>query len=447
MLISSLIQTAVPIAGALGVGAWITPGPWHGTPAPAEEFPVAQIVAQAPAILRPAVQVLADPALTEQMLTTLKLGSPLVGFPGVQGWDYARHGLTVDLWMLGGQCFEDWNNDNIRSQMATYLGVRQVTVSSPAASWVRLQVRVHDTLAEPATLPDLVHNEVDLEAVPVGIREDGDTWRVQVLYRHILIAGAMGSGKGSVLWSIIAGLGPAIKAGLVDVLMGDPKGGMEFGRGEHRLWVDFQWTAEGIIGMLKTAEKDMQDRAARLREARVRKFVPSVEDPLILIVIDEYAALSAFATREEMQEAMRLLGLILTQGRAVGFSVMVALQDPSKETMPNRQLFPVRIGLKLDEPTQNSMIHGQGAKDRGARCHEIPDTTPGVAYVGEDGTREFVRARAYYVSDDDADAIVDAYSPADEITGPTQDYSDFDPDDLGEEIPGDGGFADPAVAA
>ncbi|MFQ6231209.1 hypothetical protein ACLML9_28835, partial [Nocardia sp. NPDC002869] len=160
---------------------------------------------------------------------------------------------------------------------------------------------------------------------------------------------------------------------------------------------------------------------------------PSIDEPLKVIIIDEYAALSAFATREQVNEGLRLLGLILTQGRAVGYSVIVALQDPSKENMPNRQLFSVRIGLRFDEPTQTTMVHGQSAKDRGARCHEIPDTTPGVAYVGQDGSNEFRRVRAFWVSDDDIDRIVDAYSPAQPDLSPKADYSGFDPDDLGDE--------------
>lgn len=435
MMVSSLLQFGIPVAGALAFGAYIVPGPWH-RPDPAGPPTAAELVAEAPTILRPAVEVFADPGRTDRMFTTLKLGHPDRGFPSFQGWNYTRHGLDIDLWALCGQTFEDWNNDHTRAQLATYLGVEQVTVTSPAPAWIRLHVRVHDTLADPAALLVWAHSDVDLEAVPVGIREDGEVWRLKILYAHVLIAGATGSGKGSVLWSIIAGLGPAIRDGLVDVLMGDPKGGMEFGRGEHRLWSDFQYGADGIIGMLKKiAEHDMPERAARLREARIRKFVPSTDDPLKVIVIDEYAALSAFATKEQMQEGLRYIGLILTQGRAIGFSVIVALQDPSKENMPNRQLFPVRIGLKLDEPTQNAMVHGQGAKDRGARCHEIPDTTPGVAYVGEDGTRDFVRVRAFYVSDDDADAVVDLFAIAPEIDGLAEDYSDFDPDDLGDEGP------------
>lgn len=81
------------------------------------------------------------------------------------------------------------------------------------------------------------------------------------------------------------------------------------------------------------------------------------------------------------------------------------------------------------------MVHGHGAKDRGALCHKISEHTPGVGYVGEDGTTGFVRVRAFWVSDDAADAIVDTYSPAPQITGPVEDYSGFNPDDLGDEGP------------
>ncbi|WP_051132788.1 FtsK/SpoIIIE domain-containing protein [Nocardia paucivorans] len=403
--------------------------------------------ALAPPELRPAVMIVTDPAQLVLMWPALKLGHPDRGWPNITAASYTPYGMAVEVQMLGGQSLKDWANEATREALAAYFAVPEVQVTAPYPGFVRLHLRIFDTLedaisvGEPVPVPadlDRITTEsvgVDLEAVPVGVTEDGDEWRLQVLYRHILIAGATGSGKGSVLWSIIAGLGPAIKAGLVDVLMADPKGGMEFGRGQDRLWTDFQWTADGIIGMLTAAEAQLQERAARFRAAGIRKFVPSVDEPLKLIVIDEYAALSAFATREQMVEGMRLLGLILTQGRAVGYSVIVAVQDPSKETAPNRQLFTTRIGLRLDEPTQTVMVHGQGARDRGALCDRISDCTPGVGYVGQDGTSGFVRVRAFWVSDDAADAIVDAYAPDQPDLSPQNDYTGFDPDDLGEEGP------------
>ncbi|MBF6149354.1 FtsK/SpoIIIE domain-containing protein [Nocardia nova] len=443
MTVVDMVPVAVSAVGALVFAAHILP--WGRRPATTTAVSVERELAEAPEILRPAILSFASTAHAQLMFSLLKLGSAETGFPRVEWWDYSRHGLTVDVLMRGGQTLSDWSNDDTRSRIADHVGVQQVTVSSPAPGWVRLELRVHDTLADSVTTdPGTVAAGVDLEAVPVGVREDGTPWLLRILYSHILLAGATGSGKGSVLWSILAGLGPTIKAGFVDVWMADPKGGVEFGRGENRLFVRFAVDASTILAMLREAVTEMDERLARMRAAGVRKLVPSPDEPLIVIIIDEAASLSSYADRDEQNEFRRLTGMLQSKGRAAGVSVIAALQDPSKETMPNRQLFPVRVGLRLDEPTQTAMVHGQGARDRGALCDKIPETTPGVGYVGEDGTTEFVRVRAFWISDEQADAIVDMYSPATNFT-PAADYSDFDPDDLGDDIPGDG-YTGPVAA-
>ncbi len=413
---------------------------WAGDDRP-RQVTAESLADAAPLGLRTAVYILADPAQTNLMFAALGLGSAEGGFPYVERYDFTDHGLDVELMMLGGQSFKDWSNDEVLAQFATYFAVPEVTVSSPEPSWVRLHVRTVDTLAAPAPAPFGDRHRVDLEAVPVGVTEAHDLWRLRVLYGHILLAGATGSGKGSVVWSILGGLGPAIRDGLVDVWMADPKGGVEFGRGEGRLFVRFATDTETIVAMLKEAVDVLRERLAFMRANGIRKHVPTPDEPLVVIIIDEAASLSSYAERETQQEFRRLTGLLLSQGRAAGVSMIAALQDPSKETMPNRQLFPIRIGLRLDEPTQVAMVHGQGARDRGARCDRIDEHTPGVGFVGQDGTTDFVRVRAFWVSDTAADQIVDAYSPAPEITGPAEDYSDFDPDDLGDEDPGTGSAA------
>ncbi len=431
MTVIDMIPFAAAASGAVWLFACICP--WGRSAAPVRPQPVEQMLEEAPAVLRSAVMHFAVTAFARRMFTDLGLGSPDKGFPTVQWWDYDRHGLAVELLMLGGQSLTDWSDDKTLAAMAAYVGVPRVTASSPAPGWVRLQVRVHDTLAASTTRSTAAPEDVDLEAVPVGIREDGELWRLRILYAHTLLAGATGSGKGSVLWSILLGIGPAIQAKLVDVRLADPKGGAEFGRGEDKLFTQFAVDSASIIAMLKEAVAVMDERLTRMRQAGLRKLVPSVEEPLILIIIDEAASLSSYAERDEKEEFRRLTGLLLSKGRAAGVSVIAALQDPSKETMPNRQLFPVRIGLRLDEPTQTTMVHGQGSRDRGARCDEIPDTTPGVGYVGEDGSTEFVRVRAFWISDDQADDIVDTYAPEQPDPAPAEDYSDFDPDDLGDD--------------
>lgn len=418
--------TIVPLATVLVAGLMLW---WRHLDSPARAR-VAGVdpFGTVPADLRPAAVILTSEKHLEMMWAALGLGSKGNWPTIVGGVDLIPAGAVFDVQAVGGQKLSDWTNDGVADAMAQYLGVTKVRVRQAGPGFVRIELRTFDTLSEPVVSAQEATG-VDLEAVDTGMREDGRVWLLRVLHAHILLAGATGSGKGSVLWSIIRGIGPAIKAGYVDVWMADPKGGMEFGRGEE-LWVRFQWTADGILEMLNEAVQVMENRASALRSAGVRKHVPAPDAPLILIIIDEAAALSAYATRDQRTEFERLLGLLLSQGRAVGVSVIAALQDPSKETMPFRQLFPVRIGLRLDEPTQTAMVHGQGSKDRGALCHEIPDTTPGVGYVGEDGTSEFVRVRAYWIDDDQADAIVDAYAPTPVATSSSDDFdpTTFDPD-------------------
>ena len=88
------------------------------------------------------------------------------------------------------------------------------------------------------------------------------------------------------------------------------------------------------------------------------------------------------------------------------------MQDPRKDVLPQRDLFPTRIGLRLTEDVQVDMVLGRGARDRGAVCDAIPETLPGVGYVQLEGRREPTRVRAAYVSDDDLAAMAAAYSPA-----------------------------------
>jgi DNA segregation ATPase FtsK/SpoIIIE, S-DNA-T family len=40
------------------------------------------------------------------------------------------------------------------------------------------------------------------------------------------------------------------------------------------------------------------------------------------------------------------------------------------------------------------MILGDGTRDQGARCDQIPESNPGVGYVRVDGIREPIRVRA-----------------------------------------------------
>jgi len=91
--------------------------------------------------------------------------------------------------------------------------------------------------------------------------------------------------------------------------------------------------------------------------------------------------------------------------------VVGALQDPRKDVISLRNLFPARIALRLDESDQVDMVLGDGARDRGALADLIsplPGTGAGVGYVRLEGVPDPVRVRASWISDQDIHAMADA---------------------------------------
>lgn len=430
MSVSQALVMAASTAMSAGMlWQWRRVGTGPGSSAAATDHADAATV---PPELRTAVSVVTDPTQLAIMWPALRLGSPATGYPNITAAAYTEAGMTVEVQILGGQKLKDWTGDDTLDALAQYLAVDSVTVKPDGPSFVRLDLRVRDTLEASAPVSSLHTYGVDLEAVPAGVCDDGTLWSVPILYNHALLGGTTGSGKSGVVWSLFAGLGPAITAGLVDLWVIDPKGGMEFGEGE-RMFVRFECTtAEGMLALLREAVDQMRERAQRLRAAGVRKHVPTAEEPLVVVFVDEAATLSAFADRETRNTFEELHGLLLSQGRAVGFSVIETVIDPSKDTVPQRQLFPYRIGLRLSEAGQIAMILGQGAAERGARCTEIPASTAGVAYVEHDGSTELGRVRSFWVSDDDITRIVDTYAPTPPDISAVID-PDFDPDDLGDE--------------
>ena len=77
----------------------------------------------------------------------------------------------------------------------------------------------------------------------------------------MLIAGATGSGKGSVIWSLIRALLPAIASGWVQVWALDPKRmELSFGRA---LFHRYACQAAAMVELLEAAVAEMHDRAGQ----------------------------------------------------------------------------------------------------------------------------------------------------------------------------------------
>lgn len=192
-------------------------------------------------------------------------------------------------------------------------------------------------------------------------------------------------------------------AGLVQVWACDPKlMELAFGRTLFTEYGRYAADPADIAELLEDAVAGMQERARRFA-GRQRDHSPTPQQPFVVIMVDEIAFLTAYqADRKLRERTLAALATLTTQGRAVGYCVVAALQDPRKEVLNIRNLFPDKIALRLDEPSQADMVLSDGARDRGATCDQIstnPTIGAGVGFVRIEADPDPVRVGAAFVAD------------------------------------------------
>jgi DNA segregation ATPase FtsK/SpoIIIE, S-DNA-T family len=312
----------------------------------------------------------------------------------------------VHVRLVSGQSPADFAGrvDNLAHGFGAFL----CRVRTARPGWLVLELVRRDALA--AIIPAFpIPAAPDLRALPVGRREDGTLWSIRLHGTHLLVAGSTGAGKASVLWGLIRALLSPMRTGLVRVLAADPKlMELAYGRAIFDTYGQYESDAHAIAAMLEAAVAEMQARAARLA-GRQRDHTPTLDFPFVVVLVDEVAFLTAYHPDKAVRERVKAaLATLTTQGRAVGYCVVAALQDPRKEVMSIRNLFPDRIAMRLDEPEQVDMVLGDGARDRGAHADLIsvnPAIGAGVAYVRLEADPDPIRVRAAWVTDHDIQAM------------------------------------------
>src|SRR5215472_6168957 len=229
-----------------------------------------------------------------------------------------RYVDRVAVRLVSGQAAADFADraDNLAHGFRAML-CRVRTARSGA---VMLEFVRRDALA--AIIPALpICDWVDLNALPVGRREDGLPWLVRLHGTHVLVAGATGAGKASLLWGLVRALFPAMRSGLVRVLAADPKlMELAYGRIIFDTYGAYAADPAAIAAMLDATVADMQDRAAMFAGVQ-RDHTPTREDPFTVVLVDEVAFLTAYQPDRKLRERiMNALATLTTQGRAVGYS-------------------------------------------------------------------------------------------------------------------------------
>jgi S-DNA-T family DNA segregation ATPase FtsK/SpoIIIE len=310
-------------------------------------------------------------------------------------WDEVR------VRLIPGQKPEDF--DQAARALASARGVARCQVREVSPNVVSIDFQRRNLLVNPVACPDLATGtagrSVDLRRVWAGRTEYGQDWYLPLAgpASHTLTAGGTGAGKNSVTWCPLVSIGSAIRDGIVRVSGIDPKG-MELAYG-RRIFHRYAVTGTDTLQVLDDLVAAMQARKAEFA-GHVRTVPLSVEHPLELIEFDEIGALTRYTDRRTREAITERIALLTTQGRALGFTVRGYVQEPTKDTVPVRDLFPRRICLRVSTKSHVGMVLGDQAYERGAWANRITEAEAGTGYVFGEGIREPLRIRAGWVPDE-----------------------------------------------
>lgn len=217
---------------------------------------------------------------------------------------------------------------------------------------------------------------------------------------RMLVAGTPGAGKTSWLGSVVGAA--AVRADVQVV-------GIDAKAVDMVPWASRLSSLAIEVGDMQEIGHDLSALVVRRRGLATsrgwRWWRPSVEEPTVIVVVDELAvALEVDELREGLEVVARL-------GRAFGVAVVAATQQPSAKVFGStavRSMFAVRAALFDPEHESYRMTYAAETIKRHAHVFGyLRADRPGLA-VFTDGTDAPRLARAYYWSDADIARVVEA---------------------------------------
>jgi S-DNA-T family DNA segregation ATPase FtsK/SpoIIIE len=250
---------------------------------------------------------------------------------------------------------------------------------------------------EPLSIYDPIHFGIDENGLPV---------EVTLMYRNLLDGGEPGSGKSSLLNTIIAHVALCSDARL---WLFDGK------RVELGLW---RPVADVFVGnsitdaltRLRELQAEMDTRYAQLDAVKRRKIVRTDGLDVIVCVVDELAYYTAtIGTKEEQEEFRNLVRDLVARGRAAGIIVVAATQRPSADIIPTslRDLFGFRVAFRCTTDSSSDIILSVGWAKEGYSAKNIRPEDIGVGWLLAEGgiPRRF---KAAYLTDAQISAVINA---------------------------------------
>ena len=291
-------------------------------------------------------------------------------------------------------------------------------------------IRAYATLKDPhsETIPWIIPTEEIggelylkessvLDPITLGMRNNGTTATLRMFVkdwgsRHLLAAGAKGSGKSGFLTLKVCEY--ACKYDVVQWGV-DLKGGMELGP----LAGVFDWvvcTLDRALLMVRALEAVIDARADYCRRKGWKKWQPDRQHPVLAVTIDECSGLNG---RMGLKDLERLV-MVAEKGRAVGVELNEATQFPTVESLGTtriREQMDQRLCFRLNSSAGEHVIF-EGEKAVGADA--IPADRPGTCYHKDNEVLDRLSIRVLLPSEEEVSKVVELRTgyttPLDEMT-------------------------------
>lgn len=284
-------------------------------------------------------------------------------------------------------------------------------------------------------------------AIPLAITSEIRPWIWET--HHTLIFGMTGSGKGSPIQGAIHQLAPMVEKGTAKLHGIDPK------NAELRVYNEWQSSLfERIsVGM---DEEDMRAHAETIRALKVligqrskhgkktsitkgeeddgRDFEASVENPLVLFIIDEFPTL--FKGFEQLpqgagKQPLSDLAQVILTGRSYGVYILAATQRGDKAILDSIvDSMQHKICLRQSNPYFNKLFLGDDYLENGCDPARIPKATKnngyktaGIGYVADDEGQSKIRFA--YISKVEISELVRHFRALDGNPADEQEFIDF----------------------
>ncbi len=303
------------------------------------------------------------------------------------------------------QDFTDLRKSRLESAFDARLGsARVMPVKDASARMVDIRFMLADPLKDAIIPTEADVTEDDEMTLDIGVFESGAKVIIDIV--HTLIAGASDAGKSGIVNAIMRGLVRKRKIAILGIDM--KPGAPELGKWRSSMEMLATTDAE-VEWLLTMIVRAIVRRGEIMSQRGIRKWIPTEEEPFIVLIVDEAA---------QIKKAGRKLTMLLVKvselARAYGFAMIMATQHPTDKSIPTEAAANCiqRIGLECKASTAERLIFGDDATKDGWRLGPKHMKAQGMFRVQSRRYGTPNLARSYWLDDASVDAEVIRYAPS-----------------------------------